>query len=81
MNTDKDTTYWASVDSKEIADNMLQKVDDFYNYLMMSGRLDLYRRSWGYYYRPRISGGRLNPVGSQGELTSLSVNHYRIQLS
>jgi hypothetical protein len=69
--------YWASVGAKEIADNILDKVDDYYKYLSMSGRLDLMRRSWSYYYRPRVTGGMLNPVGQQGELTSLSVNHYR----
>ncbi len=69
--------YWASVPSKEIADAMLEKVEKFYEYLGVSGRLDLYRRSWGYYYRPRLTGSRLNPTGQQGELTALSVNHYR----
>lgn len=69
--------YWASVGAKEIANNILQRVEDYYEYLSMSGRLDLWRRSWTYYYRPRITGGRLNPAGEQGELTTLSVNHYR----
>lgn len=69
--------YWASVPSKEIADEMLDKVEKYYEYLSQSGRLDLYRRSWAYYYRPRVSGARLNSSGEQGELTTLSVNHYR----
>lgn len=69
--------YWASVPSHEIADEMLDKVDKYYKYMSMSGRLDLYRRSYSYYYRPRVSGAQLNPVGSQGELTQLGVNHYR----
>lgn len=69
--------YWASAPSNEIADRMLEKVDDFYEYLQVSGRLNLYLRSYVYYYRPRTTGGRLNPVGEQGELTALSVNHYR----
>lgn len=69
--------YWASVSAKEIADNILDKVENYYEYMSLSGRLDLMKRSWSYYYRPRLNGGRLNPVGQQGELTSLSVNHYR----
>lgn len=75
-NSDKDI-YWASVPSNEIADNILEKVDNFYEYLQLSGRLQLYLRSYTYYYRPRVTGGRLSPVGEQGELTALSVNHYR----
>ena len=73
--------YWASVPLDEIADEILQKVDNYYNYVNYSGRLDLWRRAWAYYYRPRITGGRLNPVGEQGELTALSANHYRSLLS
>lgn len=69
--------YWASVDSKEIADNILDKVERYYYYLQQSGRLDLIKRSWSYYYRPMLTGGRLTPLGEQGELTGLSVNHYR----
>lgn len=75
--TNRMEPYWASVEPKEIADRILDKVENYYEYLSMSGRLDLYRRSWLYYYRPRITGGMLNPAGQQGELTALSVNHYR----
>lgn len=71
------TEYWAAVGPKDIADRILEKVDKYYKYLAQSGRLDLYRRSWTYYYRPRLTGGALTPVGQQGELTALSVNHYR----
>jgi hypothetical protein len=73
--------YWAASEPKEISDAILDKVENYYKFLSMSGRLDLYRRSWVYYYRPRVTGGRLNPTGEQGELTALSVNHYRNLLS
>lgn len=69
--------YWAKVPVAEIADEILDKVDKYYEYLALCGRMDLYRRSWAYYYRPRLTGARLNPSGQQGELTTLSVNHYR----
>lgn len=74
---DKHKPYWASVPSNEIADQILQKVEDYYEYLSLTGRLELYRRSWSYYYRPRLTGAQLNPTGEQGELTQFSVNHYR----
>lgn len=77
MQNSKTKPYWASVDTKEIANNILERVDNYYEYLSGSGRLDLMRRSWMYYYRPRVTGGVLNPVGEQGELTQISVNHYR----
>jgi hypothetical protein len=69
--------YWASVDSSEIADRILDKVDNYYQFVAQTGLIDLWRRSWTYCYRPKITGGMLNPVGQQGELTALSVNHYR----
>lgn len=69
--------YWASVSSEEIADNILDKVDMYYQNLTQSGRLALYRKSWSYYYRPRLTSGQLNSMGEQSELTSMSVNQYR----
>ncbi len=76
-----DDIYWASVPSNEIADKILEKVDDFYEYLQLSGRLGLYFRSYSYYYRPMFTGGALLPVGQQGELTAMTVNNYNNLLS
>lgn len=69
--------YWASAPSNEIADRILDKVEDYYEYCSQSGRLDLWRRSWSYYYRARVNGGMLSPAGQQGELTTLAINDYR----
>lgn len=75
--SDATKPYWASLPAKEIADEILDKRDKYYEYLSLAGRLDLYRRSWASYYRARMTGARMNPTGSQGELTSISINHYR----
>ncbi len=69
--------YWASLPSNEIADEILDRREKYYKYLSLSGRLDLYRRSWAYYYRPRLTGASLQSGGDQGELTTLSINHFR----
>jgi hypothetical protein len=69
--------YWAAAPADEIANEILDRVEDYYRFMSLSGRLDLIRRSWLYFYRPRVTGGRLNPTGEQGELTVMSVNHYR----
>ena len=69
--------YWAAVPQSEIADNILEKVDKYYDQITQTGRMDLYRRSWAYYFRSRVTGARLNWNGQQGELTSIAVNHYR----
>jgi len=73
--------YWASLPTNEIADEILDRRENYYKYLSLSGRLDLYRRAWAYYYRPRLTGASLQSGGDQGELTTLSINHYRNLLS
>lgn len=73
--------YWASVPAAEIADEILDRREKYYKFLSLSGRLDLYRRSWAYYYRPRLTGASLQSGGDQGELTTLSINHFRNLLS
>jgi hypothetical protein len=77
MNQSQNAPYWATLPQHEIADEILDRVDKFYEYLSLSGRLDFYRRSWSYYYRGRVTGAQINPAGEQGELTTLAVNHYR----
>lgn len=77
MSLQNKQVYWAAAPVTEIADNILDKVDKYYKYVAQSGRLDLWRRSWTYYYRPRLTGGMINPVGQQGELSALSVNNFR----
>lgn len=77
MKPSKTNEYWAASGSRDIADEILDKVDKYYMYISTSGRASLWKRSYQYYYRPRQTGGRLSPTGEQGELTALSVNHYR----
>lgn len=77
MNQSQNKPYWANVPQNEIADEILDRCDKYYEYLSLTGRLDFYRRSWAYYYRARMTGGQINPAGEQGELTTLGVNHYR----
>lgn len=74
-------TYWAAAPATEIAANILDKVDRYYEFLQESGRLDLYKKSYAAYYLSSLNGARINYVGSQGELSSLQVNQYRSILS
>ncbi len=75
MNQNK--PYFANLPQNEIADEILDRCDKYYEYLSLTGRLDMYRRSWAYYYRGRMTAAQINPAGEQGELTTLGVNHYR----
>lgn len=73
--------YWAAQDKDATVKDALDKIDKYYQFLLESGRMYMYRRSWSYYYRARLSGGVLGSGGDQGELTTLSINHYRNLLS
>ena len=72
-----DTKYFASLPADKIGAEIFKKVEDYYQFLLTSGRLLLWRRSYEAYYRPSINGSRLNRSGQQGEFTSINVNHYR----
>ncbi len=69
--------YFAQMPADKIAAEILTRVEDYQEYLMTSGRLALWKRSYEYYYNPAIKGSRLNRVGAQAEFTSIKVNHYR----
>lgn len=69
--------YWASVPREEIAQNILDQKDKFYQYLTLSGRALLYLRSKSMYYRARVTGGSMGSGGSSGELSTLVVNQFK----
>lgn len=75
--SDKAIKYWATEPITDIAYSILDKVEDYYKFLRVSGRLDLYKRAWAYYFRQRLTQASLQTGGEQGELTTLSMNHYR----
>lgn len=74
---DKLAPYFARKPRGEIAKQIQDKIDDYVRWLKETGRLYLYRRSFEYYYRGMIKGGRLWASGLQDEFLNVSVNHYR----
>jgi len=73
----KDNKYWAADSQDQIGDSIMKKVEDYQNFLLTSGRLELYRRAYNYYYKSVIKGAKTNRSGEQGEFTTINVNHYR----
>lgn len=69
--------YFATLDSDELAAEVMKKVEEYNEHLLESGRLHLWRRSYEYMYIPAVKGSRLVRSGQQGEFTTISVNHYR----
>lgn len=86
MLRDKDY-YFASAPIEEIGSELATKVDDYYKFLTSSTLVDLWRRSYYAYYGMRedtsLSGfgmfaiGSIKPMGQEGEVASIKVNHYK----
>lgn len=75
-------TYWATAPREELAAELQDRIDEFYDACEESGRLDLWRRSTRLYYGLDADGGwkRSTAVtfgGKAGELSLVRVNHYR----
>lgn len=77
MEYNKQTEYFAALPNDKIAPEIMKKIEDYYEFLLTSGKLHLYRRSYEFYYRSAIKGGKLVRAGEQGEYTTINVNHYR----
>ncbi len=75
--SEKSRQYWAAKDSKEIGDEILKKFEEYEMHIFTSGRLNLWRRSYEYYYNPALHGSQLTKSGEQGEFTNIAVNHYK----
>lgn len=75
------TVYFASKPAKDTAYNLLQKSRSFFNVLESNAYLEKLRKMWRAYYgayHTDIGGGhQIDYTGTQGELVSLPVNHFR----
>lgn len=78
MNKNK---YFAAQDSKETADNILGKIDSWYNQLSSNNYLEKVRQSWaayhGAYYNSELAGHEIVFGGEQGEIANIPINHIR----
>lgn len=78
--------YFAAAHPDDIASELQAKVDEYYNYVISSNLVELWRRSYRAYYGMRqnvgASGwgvfdvGSLMASGDQGEIVRVKVNHY-----
>ncbi len=79
MNTDgiSTGTYFATKAPDVLCRDIIQWIDDFYDYLLVTGKLGVWQRSYEYYYRGSFKGARLNLGGEQDEYKIAYVNHFR----
>ena len=69
--------YWATKGIKELLPSLQGRIEDYYEFLRLTGRLFLWRRSYSAYYRQSQILGKMIRSGEQGEFTKIHVNDYR----
>jgi hypothetical protein len=72
--TDK---YFATLPSDEAASEIFKKIDSYFEYIKVSGKGELWSKSFRMYYSSAISRGTMSRFGDDGEFVSLQANHYR----
>lgn len=80
MKTDRDT-YFANLPDDQIAEAIMEKVDDYYTFLHRSGLLQLWKNAYKAYYNSEIVSGEITATGAQNEYRNLNVNHFRSVLT
>lgn len=79
MNQDKDDSlqYWAILDTRTCADEVMRRVSDYYDFSMTKGKF----REWAnlyYAYDPNNgTGGDTQLIGESGEYRSIKVNQFK----
>ena len=79
---DRDAQYWATLDSKDLAQDLSSKTTGYYQYIRTLGLLNLWTRSQRTYYGYDVDGwnhrsSNVNTGGDQGEYVLLQINHFR----
>lgn len=68
--------YFANCPITEIGQELMDRIDNYYIFLTATGILNLWRRSFAFFYNSARLGGRINPVGKKLELQSISMDDY-----
>ena len=68
--------YWATEDSDHCARHLQHKISQYYQYLLTNEYMELWNKSFKYYFGGKIRGGRINRGGDEGEFSIVNVNQY-----
>src|SRR5258705_13161414 len=73
---DDEQEYFANAPLDRIGERLMDRVDNFYIFLNATGLMNLWRRSFAFFYNSARLGGRVNSVGKKLELQSISMDDY-----
>lgn len=74
--SEPESYYFANAPLDKIGDSLMDRVDNYYIFLNATGIMNLWRRSFAFFYNSARLGGRINPVGKKLELQSISMDDY-----
>ena len=73
---DSEDYYFANAPLDELGDLLMDRVENYFIFLNATGMMNLWRRSFSFFYNSARLGGRINPVGRKLELQSISMDDY-----
>jgi len=73
--------YFATKPIEEIGHEIFKKLDEYYNFILTSNRISIWKRSYEFYNKGSVVGGRITKAGQHGEYQMLNINHYRNLIS
>src|ERR1019366_1608009 len=76
LNSKPEDYYFANAPIDKIGDAIMDRVENYYIFLNATGFMNLWRRSFAFFYNSARLGGRINPVGAKLELQSISMDDY-----
>jgi hypothetical protein len=76
LNGENEDYYFGNAPIDKIGDCLMDRVENYYIFLNATGVMNLWRRSFAFFYNSARLGGRVNPVGKKLELQSISMDDY-----
>ncbi len=76
LNSEPEDYYFGNSPLDKIGDALMDRVENYYIFLNATGVMNLWRRSFAFFYNSARLGGRINPVGPKLELQSISMDDY-----
>jgi hypothetical protein len=73
--------YFANLPDDQLCAAVIDRANDYQNYIKRAGWLSLWRRAYNAYFQSVRSGGQIGTTGNQNEYKNLNVNHYRSVLT
>ena len=69
--------YFANLPTDKIGSELNKRVIDYYDYITISGIINLWRLSYYQYFKATKHLGQIPTTGEVGEYSAMYINHYR----